>query len=176
MCLYIMLSRIGCSAVVNFEQSAEERRVSARLEALSSLSESHQVFWTDKSASSLIVRFQDRVEQVHAFFMKCRDHLLMVVQTMFSLNPHPRSLVELMNEFRTPAKVRGLVREQLVSGAKVAFAFVQAEYLTPDLNRIARRYINLRQWGALVKRPASTVIRKLEAAEEAELWEAERQQ
>src|SRR3954452_23259125 len=174
MCLYILLSRIGCAAVVNFKQSMEERRVNARLEALSSLSESHQVFRTDKSASSLIVRFQDRVEQVHAFFIKCRDHLLMVLQTMFPLNPHARSLVELMNEFKTPAKVRGLVCEQLVYGAEVAFAFVQAEYPTLDLNRIAGRDINLRQWAAFVKRPASIVIRKLEGAEEAELRDAER--
>src|SRR3954454_5597531 len=154
----------------------EEHRVNARLKALSSLSESHQVFWTDKSASSLIVRFQDRVEQVHAFFVKCRDHLLMVLQTMFPLNPHPRSLVELMNEFMTPAKVRALVREQLVSGAEVAFAFVQAEYPTLDLNRIASRNVNLRHWGALVKRPASVVIRKLEAADEAALRAAAEQQ
>src|SRR3954470_4339079 len=154
----------------------EEHRVNARLEALSSLSESHQVFWTDRSASSLIVRFQDRVEQVHAFFRKCRDHLLMVLQTMFPLNPAPHSLLELMNEFKTPAKVRGLVREQLVSGAEVAFAFVQAEYQTLDLVRIAGKDINLRQWASLVKRPASTGIRKLEVAEEAQLREAEEQQ
>src|SRR3954451_12307654 len=99
MCFCIMLSRIGCSAVVNYEQSAEERHVNARLEALNSLSESHQVFWKDRSASSLIVRFQDRVEQVHAYFEKCRDRLLMVLQTMFPLNPAPRSVTELMNEF-----------------------------------------------------------------------------
>src|SRR3954471_19486103 len=128
MCYCILLSRIGCSAVVNFEQSMEEHRVNARLEALSSLSESHQVFWTDRSASSLIVRFPDRVEQVHAFFVKCQDHLLMVLQTMFPLNPQPRSLLELMDEFRAPAKVRRLVREQLVSGAEVAFAFMKADY------------------------------------------------
>src|SRR3954469_21139366 len=141
--MYILLSRVGFAAVVNFEQSREERRVNARVETLSALSESHQVFWTDKSASSLIVRFQDRVEQVHVFFRKCRDNLLMILQTMFPLNPQPRSLVELMDEFETPAHVRRLVREQLLSGAKVAFAFVQSEYPTLYLDRIAGRDMEL---------------------------------
>src|SRR3954470_15492227 len=122
-----ILSRIEYSAAVNYEQSEEERRVNARLEALNALSESHQVFWRDRSAASLIVRFQDRVEQVHGFFEKCRDRLLMILQTMFPLNPAPRSVTELMNQFRTSARVRGLVRDQLVSGAEVAFAYVQAE-------------------------------------------------
>src|SRR3954465_15969064 len=129
---------MGCASVLCLAEldvlqlltlsSRQKRRVNAPIEALSSQSESHRVFWTDRSASSLIVRFQDRVEQVHVFFRKCRDHLLMVLQTMFPLNPAPRSLVELMKKFKTPAKVRGLVREQLVSGAEVSFAFVQAEY------------------------------------------------
>src|SRR4051812_47230306 len=113
--MYILLSRVGFAAVVSFEHSKEERRVNARVETLSAVSESHQVYWMDNSASSLIVRFHDRVAQVHAFFRKCRDHLLMVLHTMFPLNPQPRSLVELMDEFRTPAKVRRLVHEQLVS-------------------------------------------------------------
>src|SRR3954465_2387510 len=164
-----MLSRIECSAVVNYERSEEERRVNARLKALNALAESHQVFWKDRSAASLIVRFQDRVGQVHVFVEKCRDRLLMILRTMFPLNPAPSSLTELMNHFKNPARVRDLVRQQLVSGAEVAFAFVQAEYPTLDLSQIAGRSINLRHWAARVKHPASVVIQKLEAADETEL-------
>src|SRR3954454_9246778 len=176
MCCCSILSRIEYSAVVNYEQSEEERRVNARLEALNALSESHQVFWRDRSAASLIVRFQDRVEQVQVFFKECRDRLLMILQTMFPLNPAPRSLTELMIHFKTPARVRSMVREQLVSGAEVAFAFVQAEYPTLDLSRISGRSVNLRHWAARVKHPASVVIQKLEAADEAERREAAEQQ
>src|SRR3954465_14475239 len=170
-----MLSRIECSAVVNYERSEEERRVNARLKALNALSESHQVFWKDRSAVGLIARFQDRVGQVHVFFEKCRDRLLMILRPMFPLNPAPSSLTELMNHFKTPARVRDLVRQQLGSGAEVAFAFVQAEYPTLGLNRIASRNVDLRHWGALVKRPVLVVIRKLEAADEAALQAAAEQ-
>ena len=43
-----------------------------RVNALTDLAQPHDVFWTDKSKASVVVKFQDRVEQVHAFFEKCR--------------------------------------------------------------------------------------------------------
>ena len=139
------------AAVVNFDEAGESRRVNARVEALDVLSQSHQVFWRDRSKTSVLVRFQDRVEQVHAFFRKCRDNLAMVYQTMLPLNPQPRSLPELMERFKTPAEVRQLVRNQLIAGAEVAFAFVQSSYPTLDLNIIASKDVRLRHYCPLVE-------------------------
>ena len=101
--------RSFCAAVVNFDEAGESRRVNARVEALSVLSEPHQVFWRDKSKTSVLVQFQDRVEQVHAFFRRCRDNLAMVYRMMLPLNPQPRSLPELLGKIKNPAVVQQLV-------------------------------------------------------------------
>ena len=171
-----MLIRSFCATVVNFDEAGESRRVNARVEALSVLSEPHQVFWSDKSKTSVLVQFQDRVEQVHMFFRKCRDNLAMIYRTMLPLNPQPRSLPELLERFKTPAEVQQLVRNQLVAGAEVAFAFVQSSYPTLDLRIIASKEVPLRHYCPLVAYPAATVVRKLEEGTEAELQLAQSRQ
>ena len=112
-----LMIRSFCAAVVNFDEAGESRRVNARVEALSDLAQPHQVFWRDKSKTSVLVQFQDRVEQVHAYFRTCRDNLSMVYRTMFPLNPQPNSLPQLMEKCKNPAEVRKLVQNQLIAGA-----------------------------------------------------------
>jgi hypothetical protein len=111
----------------------ENKRVHDKVNALTNLSQPHGVFWTDKSKADVVVKFQDRVEQVHGFFDKCRASLAMVWGTMFPVNPLPPMLLALMAKFKDSAEVRTLVRNQLLAGAEVMFAFVQARYLTLDL-------------------------------------------
>jgi hypothetical protein len=77
------------------------------------------------------------VEQVHAFFKKRRSFLAMVHHTMFPLNPQPPNLLALMKEFRNAAKVRFMVKEQLMCGAEVALMFAKACYPRLDLELIA---------------------------------------
>jgi hypothetical protein len=97
----------------------ENKRVHDKVNALTNLSQPHGVFWTDKSKADVVVKFQDRVEQVHGFFDKCRASLAMVWGTMFPLNPLPPMLLALMAKFKDSAKVRTLVRNQLLAGAEV---------------------------------------------------------
>ena len=99
----------------------ENRRITNRVNALANLSGDLDVFWTDRSFASAMVKFRDRVDQVHKFFETCRDSLAMVWETMFPLDPKPQGLLPLLKEFKNPAKVQCLVRRELVSGAKVAF-------------------------------------------------------
>ena len=144
--------------------------MNARVNALTDLAQPHTVFWTDKSKATVIMQFQERVEQVRAFFKKCRSSLAMVYQTMFPLNPQPETLLALMAKFRTPADVRLLVRNQLVAGAETAFGFVQARYPTLDLSLIANvNPMNLVQYYPLVRGPALIIIDKLESSTDAEL-------
>ena len=56
------MTRSLCAAVVNIDEAAESSHVHARVEALSDLAQPHQVFWKDKSRTSVLVQFQDRVE------------------------------------------------------------------------------------------------------------------
>ena len=81
-----------------------------RVNALADLSQPHGVFWTDRSKAAAVVKFQDRVEQVHGFFERCRASLAMVWGTLFPLNPLPPTLLALMAKFKDAAEVRTLVR------------------------------------------------------------------
>ena len=134
-----LLIRAFGAAVVNVDEAAEANRVNARVEALSDLAQPHQVFWKDRSRTSVLVQFQDRVEQVHSFFWTCRDKLAMVYRTMFPLNPQPNTLPQLFEKFKTPAEVRRLVRSQLVAGAEIALAFVHDADPSLDLTLIVTR-------------------------------------
>ena len=141
-----------------------------RLNALTDMSGPHDVFWTDKSKASIVVRFQERVEQVRKFFEKCRESLAMVNQTMFPLNPQPGSLLALMAKFRNPAEVRRLVRNQLIAGAEVALACVQAVHPTLNMGLVATANpTNLTHYYPLIEGPAAAIVDKLEKSTEAEL-------
>ena len=126
------------------------------------------------SKTSTLVRFQDRVEQVHAYFRTCRDNLAMVYRTMFPLNPQPNSLPQLMEKFKNPAEVRKLVRNQLIACAEVAFAFVQDAHPMLDLNIIPTRDgVNLAHLARLVTDVALIVVQRLEEGDAMHLQSTE---
>ena len=151
---------------MNVDEAAESSWVNARVEALSDLAQPHQVFWKDRSRTSVLVRFQDRVEQVHSFFWTCRDKLAMVYRTMFPLNPQPSTLPQLFEKFKDSAEVRVLVRNQLIAGAEVALSFVHDAYPTLDLNLIVTRDgVDLQMLARFVTDAALIAIQRLEQAE-----------
>ena len=49
----------------------------------------------------------------------------------------------LWEEFATPRRVKALVREQTIGGARLAFAFTRAHYPNINLQRIGGAYANL---------------------------------
>jgi hypothetical protein len=108
------------------------------------------VFSTNRSKVVVVSKFQDRVEQVHGFFDKCRASLAMVWGTMFPLDPAPPTLLPMMVKFRNAVNVRTLVQNQLLAGAEVAFAFVQARYPLLDLELIAKADADLRPYYTLL--------------------------
>ena len=148
-----------------------------RVNVVTSISQQHEVFWTNHSTASLVVKFQDRLEQVHSFFERCKSTLAMICQTMFPLNAQPPTLLALLNKFKDAAEVRILVRNQLVAGAEVAFAMLQARYPTLDLMRVADgpplgedgMPVSLAPYYPLARAPAEVVINKLEASTAATL-------
>jgi hypothetical protein len=120
------------------------------------------VFWTDKSKAATIVKFQDRVRQVHRFFDKCHADLKMIRKTMFPLNRVPPTLLALISNFRNAKRVHELVCCQLLAGAKSAFSFVMSQHPSLDLIAIAQADGNLSQFFPVVKTPASIVVDRLE--------------
>ena len=108
------------------------------MNTLANMSGNLDVFWTDRSFASAIVKFRDRVEQVQDFFEKCRRSLSMVWNTLFSMNAAPQTLLELLGRYKNVAEVQGLVRSQMMAGAKVALSFALAWYPNLDLVKIGR--------------------------------------
>jgi hypothetical protein len=82
-------------------ESEDNKRVHNRVNVLTDMSQPHGVFWTDKSKTTVVVKFQDQVEQVHAFFKRCRASLAMVWGMLFPLNPLSPTLLALMYKFKS---------------------------------------------------------------------------
>jgi hypothetical protein len=117
------------STVVALNLFEENKGVHEKVNALPDLSQPHDVFWTNKSKAAVVAKFQDRVQQVHGFIDKCREGLTMIWKTMFLLDSAPSTRLTFMAKFRNTARVRALVRSQLLARAKTAFAFVKASIL-----------------------------------------------
>jgi hypothetical protein len=103
------------STVVALNVMEENKRVHQRIDALIDLSRPQGTIWTNRSRAAVMAKFQDRVEQVHSFFDKCRGGLTMIWTTMFPLDPAPSTLPALMAKFRNASGVRALVRSQLLA-------------------------------------------------------------
>jgi hypothetical protein len=147
--------------------SEENKRVHERVEALSNLSQFNEVFWSSKSKAATIVKFQDRVQQVHRFFDKCYAGLRMIWKAMFPLNQVPPTLLALMSNFRNAERVRALVRSQLLAGAETTLAFVLLQHPSLDLEAIAKADADVSQYFPVVRDPASIIVARLEVSSEA---------
>jgi hypothetical protein len=124
------------SSVIAPNLSEENKRVHEHVEVLIDLSQPHGIFRTNKSKAPVVAKFQDRVQQVHRFFDKCRAGLAMIWNTIFLLNPAPPTPLTLISNFRNAARVRALVRSQLLAGPEIALAFVLAQHPSLELELI----------------------------------------
>ena len=155
---------------MNVDEAAEANRVNARVEALSDLARPHQIFWKDRSRTSVLVQFQDRVEQVHSFFWTCRDKLAMVYRTMFPLNRQPNTLPQLFKVFKDAAEVRTLVRNQMIAGAEAALVFVHDADPTLDLTLLVTRDgVNPAAAQKYVTDAAAIAVMRVEGGDQAQL-------
>jgi hypothetical protein len=140
--------------------------VHERVDALTSLLQFDEVFWTDNPKAVIVAKFQDWVHQVHRFFDKCYTGLRMIWKTMFPLNPVPPTLLTLMSKFSNTKKAHMLVRSQLLAGVESAFSFVLSQHPSLDLEAIATADGDIRQYIHLVKDPASMIAARLEISSE----------
>jgi hypothetical protein len=147
----------------------ENKCVHEKVDDLTDLSQPHGMFWTNRSKAAIVAKFQDRVQQVHGFFDKCRAGLTMIWRTMFPFDPAASTLLALMAKLRNATSVRDLVLSQLLARSEVAFAFVQAQYPSLDLELIAKADAYLCPYYPVVSHPASIVIDRLEVSSEADL-------
>jgi hypothetical protein len=154
------------SSVIALNPSEENKRVHDRVATLSNLSQYEEVFWSDKRKATTVVKFQDRVHQVHRFFDKCHTGMKMIWKTMFPLNPIPPTLLTLMSKFSNAKQVRKMVRSQHLAGVESALAFVLSRHPSLDLEAIARADGDISQYIPLAKDPASMIAARIEISSE----------
>jgi hypothetical protein len=81
---------------------------------------------------------------------------------MFPLNEVPPTLLTLMSKFSNTKKIRGLIRAQLIAGAKSAFALVLSKHPSADLMAIANADGNIGHLFSKTQIPAAIIIDRLE--------------
>ncbi|KAK1692208.1 hypothetical protein QYE76_008905 [Lolium multiflorum] len=150
------------SSVIALNHAEENKRIHERVHALTQLSSSEEIFWREHSKASAVVKFQDRVQQVHQFFDKCYKAMRVVWKTMFPLNAVPPTLLTLMSEFGNAKKVRELVRSQVFAGAKCTLALVLACYPSACLLSIANATGDFEELYPKVLAPAHIIVDRLE--------------
>jgi hypothetical protein len=123
-----------------------------------------------------MAKFEHRAEKVHYYFDKFHDHLSMVWRTLFPLDQAPKTLSALFTRFKTPERIRLLVRKELLAGAELAFASVLACHPTLDLEAIANTNRSLNQYYDVARNPAYTVISRMEIGVERDLKAPEEQE
>nr|XP_051207337.1 uncharacterized protein LOC127323204 [Lolium perenne] len=145
----------------------ENKRIHERVDALTQLSSSDEVFWREHSKASAVAKFQDRVQKVHRFFDKCYKGLRVIWKTMFPLNAVPPTLLTLMSEFGNTKKIRDLVRAQVFAGARLTLALVLARYPSANLLAIANAAGDLEPLYPKVGLPSNIIVDRLEEASKA---------
>jgi hypothetical protein len=89
----------------------EDQRVDARVEVLLRLAkQSGSYFWASEDRTRHIVLFQDRATQVREFLDFCTSTLAMVYNAMFSRNPQPATLPDLMKKFQSVHHIHDFVK------------------------------------------------------------------
>ena len=95
---------------------------------------------------------------------------------MFPLDQTPETLSALFNRFKTPDRVRLLVRKELLAGAELALASVLACHPTIDLEAIANANKRLDQYYSIAINPAYVIISRMETGVERDLKARENQE
>ncbi|KAK1617131.1 hypothetical protein QYE76_022648 [Lolium multiflorum] len=125
--------------------------------------------WLHRPKAVVMAKFKYRVMKAHYYFDKYHAHLTMVWNTLFPLDQAPETLSGLFTRFKSPERIRQLVRKELLAGAELAFASILACHPSLDLRAIAKTDRNLGQYYDVARGPAYTVVSRMESCLEKEL-------
>jgi hypothetical protein len=119
------------------DATTEDQRVDARSEVLIRLAlQNNANFWATPDRTRQIVRFQDRAGQVREYLDFCTKTLAMVYNAMFPRNLQPKTLLDLMNKFKSVRRVHGFVKAQLMAGARFSMIMLQICYPKLDMSNV----------------------------------------
>jgi hypothetical protein len=152
------------------DAAAEEERVNARVDILLQLAHQNGAdFWADEDRTRHIVQFQDRATQIREFHDFFGSTLSIVYNAMFSQNPQPGNLTELMGKFRYTQSIHDFAKAQMVAGAKFALIWLKVCHSKLDFSSVidtfyrktSKRRVNVDTHNAVVSSVAEKMIDEL---------------
>jgi len=119
--------------------ASEENRVKSRVISLmENKTPGAPSFRSEQAKAYVLSVLQEQVSQVGNFVESFHSAMAAMYRTMFPLNPQPQRFEDLTKKFSSVRRIKALVREQLIGGAKVALAFVRAHHPNIELGAIGR--------------------------------------
>ncbi|KAK1616213.1 hypothetical protein QYE76_021730 [Lolium multiflorum] len=164
--LHIATESLG---FVASDAAEENKRIHEEVEAMTDVAHPKHDLWLHRPKAVVMAKFKYRVGKVHHYFDKFHAHLTMVWNTLFPLDQAPETLSALFTRFKSPERIRQLVRKELLAGAELAFASILACHPSLDLRAVANTERNLGQYYDAARGPAYTIVSRMESCLEKDL-------
>ncbi|KAK1629073.1 hypothetical protein QYE76_003388 [Lolium multiflorum] len=155
--------------VVALDAAEEDKKIHEEVEAMTDVAHPTHGLWLHRPKAVVMAKFKYRVMKAHYYFDKYYAHLTMVWNTLFPLDQAPETLSGLFTRFKSPERIRQLVRKELLAGAELAFASILACHPSLDLIAVANTERDLGQYYDVARGPAYTVVSRMESCLEKEL-------
>ncbi|KAK1608534.1 hypothetical protein QYE76_032207 [Lolium multiflorum] len=164
--LHIATESLG---FVASDVAEENKKIHEEVEAMTDVAHPNHGLWLHRPKAVVMAKFKYRVGKAHYYFDKFHAHLTMVWNTLFPLDQAPETLSALFTRFKSPERIRQLVRKELLAGAELAFASILACHPSLDLGAIANTEKSLGQYYDAARGPAYTIVSRMESCLEKDL-------
>ncbi|KAK1665789.1 hypothetical protein QYE76_053948 [Lolium multiflorum] len=151
------------------DAAEENKKIHEEVEAMTDIAHPNHGLWLHRPKAVVMAKFKYRVEKAHYYFDKFHAHLKMVWSTLFPLDQAPETLSALFTRFKSPERIRQLVRKELLAGAELALASTLACHPSLDLEAVANTEKNLGQYYDAARGPAYTIVSRMESCLEKDL-------
>ncbi|KAK1645939.1 hypothetical protein QYE76_063744 [Lolium multiflorum] len=138
--LHIATESLG---FVASDAAEENKKIYEEVEAMTDVAHPNHGLWLHRPKAVVMAKFKYRVGKAHYYFDKFHAHLTMVWNTLFPLDQAPETLSALFTRFKSPERIRQLVRKELLAGAELALSSTLACHPSLDLEAIANTEKNL---------------------------------
>ncbi|KAK1631530.1 hypothetical protein QYE76_005845 [Lolium multiflorum] len=164
--LHIATESLG---FVASDAAEENKKIHEEVEAMTDVAHPNHGLWLHRPKAVVMAKFKYRVGKAHYYFDKFHAHLKMVWNTLFPLDQAPETLSALFTRFKSPERIRQLVRKELLAGAELALASTLACHPSLDLEAVANTEKNLGQYYDAARGPAYTIVSRMESCLEKDL-------
>ncbi|KAK1629188.1 hypothetical protein QYE76_003503 [Lolium multiflorum] len=162
--LHVATESLGSS-----DAAEENKKIHEEVEAMTDVAHPTHGLWLHRPKAVVMAKFKYRVMKAHYYFVKYYAHLTMVRNTLFPLDQAPETLSGLFTRFKSPERIRQLVRKELLADVELAFASILACHPSLDLRAVANTERDLGQYYDVARGPAYTVVSRMESCLEKEL-------